>query len=213
MKRVTFVLAALLLLAMGAVSQAQQTPEMPDAVAQFWKRIDEAEDAELYRQSVEAGIGRPSWAAPGKSVFYVDSTYEIKVRRPNRISIVRTPGTNQFEITENGQTHAGFDNFGPDVYVSDGRKGLSYDTYIRSYTIDKAPKSLGDARLSKGSDGYYMWFHQAMDWFFDEHPLEGYKRAPDAKMTTFDCAVYLLENPAQPKLQDGIFISTSRPGS
>src|SRR5207302_9384210 len=79
-------------------AQAQQSPEIPATVAQFWKRIQRARTL-TYTVKEWQQDDRPFEVISGKSVFYVTNTDDVKVQRPNHVSIVKTPAIEEYEIT------------------------------------------------------------------------------------------------------------------
>src|SRR3989442_90797 len=67
---------------------AQQTPDMPETVVQFLKKIDRSK---TIAYTVKVWGHDPIFDADGvsrRSLFRVLQTYEIKAQRPNRLAIL-----------------------------------------------------------------------------------------------------------------------------
>ena len=191
------------------VALAKQTPAVPDTVAQFWKRIERAKTVTYTVRSWRQDTFRTHGAVAGKTVFYVAGTYEIKVRRPNLLSIVRTPALQEYEITEEGKTHKAFENYGDDIFTCDGKQSISRNSYFRSYTVGKAPKTLKEMKDDSGNNVPSGWLKDAMNWFYDDQPLDGYKQVSDADFAATGQAVYLLESPSDPGRRQKIYFDST----
>jgi len=178
---------------------------VPASVARFWQRVAHARTLAYTVKAWVPDVFGMHGSTPTKSVFFVYSTFEIKARRPDHVSIVRSPAANEYETTEAGRTHTSFDAYGDDVYVSDGRRSLFLDTTLRIYQIGVAPKTLNATGKKIGKDDPISWFRPAFDWFFDDHPMEGYKPSADPRFSAAAVAVFQMDNPAQPGLQDKIY--------
>jgi len=88
---------------------SQQTPEIPDPIVQFWKKVAKARTITYTMKSWGnyQGTMFAQETKPGKSVFYVLQTYEVKAQRPNRLSVTSSDGIER-EVVEDGQGHREF---------------------------------------------------------------------------------------------------------
>src|ERR1044071_8702461 len=114
-----------------AAAHAQTTPEMPDNVAQFWKRLGKAKTISYTMKHWAYDLfGWMSDARPGTHVFYVWNTYEVKAQRPNRLSISVSPGIERDVIDADGRRQRQFLNPGSEVYINNGKQSITYNTLI-----------------------------------------------------------------------------------
>jgi outer membrane lipoprotein-sorting protein len=183
------------LLAAAAGAQVRHTPEMPDNIAQYWKRIAKAKT--ITYTVKEWGPDLLSDAAPGRSIFCVWNTYEVKVQRPNRLSISTSPGVER-EVTENGHTHKEFGHWGEDVYINNGKQSITYSKQIHYYRIGKGLDALG-----KDNNGHEL--RDSTNWLFDELPMVGYRVVPESLAESSTTVIYVLTDPKLPNRQQKIY--------
>ena len=193
----TGVLTAMLLLGI-ANAPAQQPANVPENVAKFWKQVDRAKTVS-YTVKVWFNEPRMSDEVVPRSTFYVAHTYDVTAQRPNRISILGTPGY-ELETTEGGRTQQGFINFGDNVYISDGKQSISMGSMFHLYKLDKGLTALSATKPD-------LMSRIESELIFDSRHFDGYKRSPDEYLLPSGKAVvYRLEDPAQPDQCQKIYL-------
>lgn len=176
-------------------AQAQNNPDMPDSVAQFWKRLARA-------KTITYTMKRWGWelasdAVPGREIFYVMNTYEVKAQRPNRISIVTSPGLER-EVTEEGQAHREFLNDPGETYINNGKQSIQYISRLRIYGLGKGLDVLeNDKNNTALIVGVY--------WIFYSMPLSGCRLIPESLAESSKTVVYALSDPKYPKHEQRIY--------
>ncbi len=185
------------LLAMAAAC-AQPTPELPDSVAQFWKRLARAKTItytmKYWGYDDTGWMSRPK---PGSRIFYVWNTYDVRAQRPNRLSISVSSGVER-DVIEGVQRQRQFLNPGGDVYINNGKQSLTYQTLIHTYRIGKGIDTLAKDKNDRAVDVQTYWI-------FDDKPMEGYRLVPESLVASSDTVDYTLTDPKFPNSQARIY--------
>lgn len=181
-----------------AAAHAQTTPKMPDNVAQFWKRLAKAKTV-AYTMKYW-GYDDRGWMSdtrPGRQVFYVWNTYEVKAQRPNRLSISVSSGVER-DVIEGAQRQRQFLNPGGEVYVNNGKRSITYQTLTHTY---KTGKGLNALAKDKNEDAVHVQTY----WIFDNKPMDGYKLVPESLAGSSDTVVYTLIDPKFLNSQERVY--------
>ena len=172
-----------------------QTGEMPESVAQFWRQVAAAKTITYTMKHWSNELTTDS--LPGRSVFYVGNTYDVKARRPNQISVSVSPGVER-EVTVQGVTHKEF-LFDPGtIYINNGKQSITSMPKTHTY------RTGGGMEALNRDNGGYSHYAKA-DWIFDEKPLEGYRLLPESRDTSSTVIVYLLTDPNRPLAEEKVY--------
>ncbi len=214
-ERSLFLLSALMLF--PSATQAQQKPEIPETVAQFWKRVDRAKTLSFTVKKWEQEVHDPEvyTLAPGKYLFHVIHVYEIQAQRPNRIAIRCTPALQEAELYANGKGQKQFGDFEHDLYINDGKQSIALNAHLHIYTLGPGLTSLDLSKWTREERTKVKIFNSTdMELIFDPRHWDGFKREPDASLLIEGAdpislaenpVVYLLEDPGDPNQNEKIY--------
>ena len=181
-----------------AAAHAQTTPEMPNSVARFWKRLGMAKTITYTMK--DWAYDRIGWMSnpwPGSQIFYVEHTYEVKAQRPNRLSISISPGIER-EVILGAQRQRQFLNPGDGVYINNGKQSITYQTLTHTYTVGE-----GLDALAKDRNDHAV--HLQIFWIFNEKPMDGYRLVPESLLEPSTTVIYTLSVPKEPDYQQRIY--------
>ena len=181
-----------------AAASAQPTPEMPDSVAQFWKRLATAKTITYTMKRWQYDIlGLMSDAQPGSQIFYVSNSFEVRAQRPNRISISISPGIER-DVISGGRRQRQFLNNPGTIYINNGKQSITYLTTMHTYSMGK-----GIDALANDKNDYAV--NVQTYWIFDDKPMEGYQLVPESLAPSSDTVIYTLTDPKSPDSQQRIY--------
>ncbi len=160
-------IAALLLLN-SAPSQAPakqyEDPPMPKPVAQFWKKLAKAKTISV---TVNSWTEKTIRTGVEHGVLELENIAEVKIQRPNLVSIHGQPPKMEQRPKENGGMTI-FVHGGGGTYICDGKSAIRLHSEFHAYDQAKPMMSLTQVKDNPVNNA-------GLFWVLVEHPMNGLK--------------------------------------